>query len=167
MRAMFPMHWSWRLALALLPLAGGAALVAALLELSGAVARGTLLGEAGDAERWVAVAFGALAAPFGVSALRHARLSIDDVGLHHLGFGLLCSTRTVAFTDVNRWGHAVTSNRGRREPHLLFELHSGDERLVKLAMYTGQQRILAALSQRLGPPAPAEATIAGVRFRQR
>ncbi len=164
--AVFSMQWTWRLALVLLLAIGALAAITAGLELSGAVARGAILGQAADAERWVALAFGVLTMPVAITALRHANLRIDEVGLHHLGFGLICRTRTIRFAEVRRWGHATTSNRGRREPHLLFELDDGSERSVKLAMYQGQSRILEELRQRLGAPAAVSATIAGVRFDQ-
>lgn len=158
------MQWTWRLCLALLPLAGGVVAVLCGLELGGVVARGALIGDAGDAERWLAVAFGVLVQPFGLTALRHARLVIDQEALHHLGFGFVCGPRTIPFADVQRWGHAVATNRGRRERHLVVELRSGERRHVKLAMYAGIDRVLALLTARLGAPAPASATLGGVRF---
>lgn len=150
--------------LLLLPVLGEAAVVVCGLELTGLVARGALLGEAGDAERWVAVAFGLLVQPFGWTALRHARLVLDEQAFTWLGFGFVCGPRTLRFADVQRWGHAVVSNRGRRERILLFGLHGGEQRSVKLAMYRDASAVLAQLEARLGAPAPASATIAGVRF---
>lgn len=160
------MRWTWRLCLALLPLLGATVAVLCGLELAGVVARGALIGDAGDAERWAAVGFGLLVLPFGLSALRHARLSIDDRALRHLGFGFVCTTREIAFVEVQRWGHAVVSNRGRRERILRFELRGGGAPTVKLSMYACGAQVLALLEQRLGPPAASTATVTGVRFDQ-
>lgn len=158
------MRATWRLVLALLPIGG--ALVAALcgLELAGIVPRGALIGSAGDGERWVAVAFGLLVRPFGISALRHARLVIDGDAVHYLGFGFVCRPRTILFADVRRFGHAIVTNRGRRERHLAFDLGSGDVRTVKLAMYADPDRILELLTARLGAPAATAVTLRGVHF---
>jgi hypothetical protein len=164
MRHVLPLHRTWRLCLALLPIGGGGVAVMCGLELLGVVARGELLGAAGDGERWAAVVFGVLVQPFGLTALRHARLVIDDVALHHLGFGLVCTTRTLPFADVRRWGHAVTRRRGRRERHLLFALGDGTFRTVRLSMYAEPERALALLQDRLGPPAPTTAGLTGLRF---
>jgi hypothetical protein len=158
------MKGSWRLCLLLLPLAGAAVAGLSGLELAGVVPRGALIGGAGDSERWMAVAFGALVQPFGWTALRHARLVVDDMVLTHLGFGFVCWPRTIPFADVRRWGHAVVSNRGRPERMLLFGLRGGDDRNVKLAMYTDAGVVLELLEARLGAAAPASASIAGVRF---
>lgn len=160
----FPMQWTWRISLLLLPTLGLIALGLSACELAGLAERGSLLGEASDAERWVALVVGALLLPFGLSALPHARLTIEEHALGYLGFGLLCTTRELRFEDVRRWGHATGRNQGRREPRLVFETHDGRLRLVKLAMYRDQQGVRAALTERLGEPAPASATMTGVRF---
>lgn len=160
----FPVQPVWRFTLLLLPALGLFAIGAATIEWLGIVERGTLLDTASEAERWTAFVVGVLLLPWGLSALPHARLTIDDQSLHHLGFGVLCTTRTIRFDDVRRWGHAVARNRGRREPMLAFELHTGDVRLVKLAMYRSQQEIRQLLTAALGEPAPATATMTGVRF---
>ena len=160
----FPMQWAWRIALGLLPVLGLVALVTAGLELSGIVSRNALLRDASDAERYVALAFGVLILPFGITAWRHARMTIEDRGLGYLGFGFVCKTRWLAFDDVTRWGHAVGSNQGRREPLLLFELRDHSTRLIKLAMYDRQDRIRELLTERLGAAAPASATMSGMRF---
>lgn len=162
----FPMQWAWRLALWMLPTLGAVALVTAGAELLSLVERGTLLGEARDAERWVAVAVGAVLLPFGLSALPHARLTVDGTHLRYLGFGLWCTTRSLALADVRRWGHAVGRNQGRREPQLLFELRDGSLRLIKSAMYARQGELLRLLTERLGPPTAARATMSGVRFEE-
>lgn len=158
------MQRTWRLCLLLLPVGGAAVAGLGCLELAGLVPRGALLGEASDAERWVAIAFGLLVQPFGWSALRHARLVIDAERITWLGFGFVCGPRSLPFAEVQRWGHAVAQNRGRRERHLVFEDRRHVVRTVKLAMYRGQDRVLVLLQERLGAPAPASATFGGVRF---
>tara|TARA_R110002072_G_scaffold228234_13_gene385444 strand:- start:22706 stop:23212 length:507 start_codon:yes stop_codon:yes gene_type:complete len=160
----FPMQWAWRLALALLPLLGVIALVAGAAELGGLVDRGAWLGEARDAERWVAVAVGTLLLPFGLTALLHAKVTIDDEHFRYLGFGFLCKTRCLAFAEIRRWGHAVTRNQGRREPMLVFEGHDGQRHSVKLAMYSNQDGIRSLLAERLGAAAATSTTITGVTF---
>ena len=164
MPQVFPMQWIWRLSLVALPVLGAVAAVLCGLELAGVVPRGALIGDAGDPERWAAVAFGVLVQPFGWTALRHARLVIDATRLTWLGFGLVCGPRTLPFADVQRWGHAVVRTRGRRERILLFGLHGGEQRSVKLAMYRDASAVLERLEARLGAPAPASATLAGERF---
>lgn len=160
----FSMSWPWRLSLALLPAAGAAVAIACGLELAGIVPRDAITGGAGDGERWAAVLFGALVQPFGLSALRHARLVVGTTHLEYLGFGFVCRPRSIAFADVRRWGHAVATNRGRSERHLVLELHDRSHRTVKLAMYQGAPRVLEALQAKLGAPAAATATLAGIRF---
>ena len=160
----FEMKWSWKLALSVALLLGVGALLTAGIELTGLVQRGSLLGQATDAERWIAVVVGVLLAVLGATALRHARCSVAADSFRCLGFGLPCKTRALRISDVRRWGHAVGRNRGRREPLLLFERCDGTTQLVKLAMYTRQRELLAALRERLGPETAASATLAGVRF---
>lgn len=84
--------------------------------------------------------------------------------LRYLGFGFVCFQRSIPFADVRRFGHAVVTNRGRRERHLLFELHTRELRTVKLAMYRDAARAIELLTERLGAPAPTTATVAGARF---
>jgi len=160
----FPMQFTWRFALMLLPALGAIALVMAGAELLGLVERGAWLGEAGDGERWGAVVVGLLLLPFGLSALPHARLTIDANEIRYLGFGFLCKTRTLALADVRRWAHVVGRNQGRREPLLAFERQDGNQTVIKVAMYANQDQIRALLTERLGEAAPASATMTGVKF---
>lgn len=160
----FPMQFAWRFALILLPVLGAVALVTAGAEMLGFVARGAWLGEAGDGERWAAIVVGILLLPFGLSALAHARLTIDTDEIRYLGFGVLCKTRQLPLADVRRWGHAVGRNQGRREPMLVFERQDGNQTVIKVAMYAHQTQIRALLTERLGPAVSATATMTGVRF---
>ena len=143
------MLWTWRACLAALPLLGLVALVLAGGELAGLVPRGAWLGAATDGERGAAVAFGALVQPFGWTALRHARLTIDRHDLRCLAFGFVCRTVRVPFAEVRRWGHAVGRNRGRREPLLLFELRDGTTQLVKLARHAGPAAVRRTVADAL------------------
>lgn len=159
-----PIQWSWRLAIVLVLAGAGAAAAIAGFELTGLLTRGAVLGPAGDGERLAAVAVGLMLQPFGWSALRHGRLVLAEDRLLHLGLGVWCRPRAVDLGDVRRWGTAVASNRGRRERLLLFERRDHSTELVKLAMYAEHAAVLAWLTQRLGPPAAASATLSGVRF---
>ena len=162
----FRMQLAWRSCFWMLLGLGAAALVLGTAELGGLVPRGAVLDATSDLERWVCVAVGALLVPFAALAKGHLQLTLDDRELRYLGFGPLPRTRALALSDVLRWGHAVARNQGRREPMLLFELRDRTTPSVKLAMYEGQAEILRGLTERLGPPAPAVATVAGLRFEE-
>jgi hypothetical protein len=161
----FPMSPLWR---GLLWALVGLGLVAALssaAELAGLAERDALLRGAADAERWVALVVGAAMILFGWSAARHARMTLDDEELSFLRFGLLCGTARVPLRRIRRFGEGWEQNRGRRQRVLLLELDDGSRPAVKLAMYTGQDRLLAELGARLGQePAPTKTTFLGARF---
>ena len=88
----FPMHWSWRLSVALLSLLAGLVAIACAAELTGLAPRDALLRGANDAERAFGIAVGTLLQPFALTLLRHSRLCIDKDGLRFLRVGLLCRT---------------------------------------------------------------------------
>jgi hypothetical protein len=162
----FPMQWSYRAVLVFMGLSGVVVAGLCLAEILGILSPGALIGRARDAERWVAVALGVLMQPPLVTALRHSRLAVDEHELRHLGFGLLCKPRTIRFADVARWGDAAAKRGGRRERLLIFGLHDGTRPTIKLSMYAGADRVVELLRERLGEPAPARITMAGVRFEE-
>ncbi|MCK5941469.1 MAG: hypothetical protein KAI24_05820 [Planctomycetes bacterium] len=160
MQHTFPLQFGWKLTAWAVPVLGVFAIVTGL-------APSLVMDEPiSQAERWVAVIVGGVMVAIGFGLAINARCVIDKHQLHYFGFAPMEMTRRLAFDQVRRWGHAVGSNQGRREPMLAFELHDGSKRLVKLAMYERQGEIKALLSERLGPPTPAKATMTGVVFEE-
>ena len=154
----FRMSLGWQLCLCSIPVLGCVAMMVG-------IAPSLLVDEApSEAERWVATIVGAVMLSLGVGVVPHMRCTIDATQLRYFGFGPWATTRSLAFAEVRRWGHAVGRNQGRREPLLLFELRDGSSRTVKLAMYREQARIRERLAERLGPESPARATLTGLRF---
>jgi len=162
----FVMQPAWKACFWTLLGAGATAVCLGGAELLGLVERGALIGDASDAERWAAVAVGALLIPFGWRAFGRAQLTVDDETITYLGFGPLPVTRALGLAEITRWGHAVGRNQGRREPMLLFGLADGSTRAVKLAMYSRQADLKSLLRERLGPATAASATVTGVRFEE-
>lgn len=167
MESVFPMKWSWKLAIGLVMALALIAAVLAMLELTGAISRGAALREASDVERYVAIAFCGALQPLGIWVLRLGELQLDSRTIRYLGFAPWPCTRSLELREVVRWGHALVSNRGRRQRHLVFERRGGEISTIKLAMYAGEKRALEALEQRLGAATPAVATFTGLRFADR
>lgn len=158
MKQTFECQFSWRLA---------------LYFAMGVGVAGIVIGIAGQAvldevptpiERALAAVFGALILCIAMGANQRGRCTIDDDALHYLDFTPMAKIREVAFESVARWGYAVASNQGRSEPLVLFELHDGSKRTMKLGLYRDQVGIRALLEERLGPTTPAKATMTGIVF---
>lgn len=158
------MQWSWRLALLLLGGVGAVALVLCGIELAGIVPEGTVVKDGSTAERWVAVAVGALAQPFVWTTWVHGRITLDDHELTCLRLGVVSRSETIPLADIERWGTGEEHNRGYRHRMLLLERKDRSRRSLKLQMFSRQAEFLRAFEARLGPPRRTENTAVGVTF---
>lgn len=161
-----PMQWIWRLVFGFLAALGGLAFACGLLELAGVSLQGTSFAFKSQQERWTALAFGALAVVFTVSALWHSRLTLSRDELRFLRFNLVCHDGTVPLASIQRFGHGLVRRaKGRVDHMLLLELTEGGTRKITLSLYARHQQIPAVLGEYLGrEPAPTEVTWRGLRF---
>jgi len=160
MQQTFEMQSGWRLALLFMMAVGVAGMVI------GIAAPAVLDEIPSPMERALAAVVGAFVLCIAMGANRRGRCTIDDEALRYLDFTPIAKTRVLPFESVARWGYAVASNQGRRDPLVLFELRDGSHRTMKLGLYRDQATIRERLAERLGPAAPAKATMSGIRFEE-
>lgn len=158
------MQWSWRIPLLGLGGIGAVAAVLCGVELAGLVPRGTVVTDGSDVERWVAVAVGILVQPFAITTWKNAKVQLTSDHLICPRLGFVTRTEAIPLQDVRRWGSGYEQNRGYRHLTLLLERADRSRRSLKLAMFTRQRELLAALEARLGEPAATETTFVGVTF---
>jgi len=91
---------------------------------------------------------------------------MDERGVSFLSFGLLCSTETVPWSEVRRFGdRVVTEGPGRRGRLLLLELAGGGRRIVKISLYRRARDVIRRISAHLGrEPTPTRWDPGGVTF---
>lgn len=152
----YPMDWTWKFCLYLLAGVGLVAAVGSALELTGAVQKGSLIGEASVVELGVALIVGVGLQPFAWTGLAHARIRLLEDRLEFLRFGLICGTATVPLGAIERFGSGQQrASSGGRERILLLDLGVEGVRRIKLSMYRGGRGLLGELESRLGRP-PSE-----------
>lgn len=141
----------WRAALVLVTVVGIVAATLCGIELLEFVPRGTWIGPATDAERWLGIGVGMALQPFVFTALRHGRLRVSGDTLEHLGLGPLCRTVSVSLRDVRDWRVTADVIRGRRRRSLVLEMRTGTQHAIRLDWYADAAAALALVEAKLGP----------------
>ena len=107
--------------------------------------------EAETVELWVATIVGMFLIPFAITALRHARLTINAEEITYLGFGPLCTTRTLELREIARFGLGrEKGSGGGTHAILLLELTNGTSRAIKIESYERYGEFVSALEELTG-----------------
>jgi len=102
---------------------------------------------------------------FSVTALRHARLELDDTELRYLRFGPLCSTGHIPLSRIRRFGVGSEGSRSGTDHILLLDVEDAGCLSIKLSMYSDWESLVAALGEHLGQePAATKRTWKGATF---
>ena len=91
--------------------------------------------QASTVELVVAIVVGLGMIPFGISALRSARIELDDEAFQYLRFGVWCTLASVPLRHITRHGVGEERHGYQRYHVLLLELVDGGKRSVRISMY--------------------------------
>ena len=158
------MHWSYGSGLWSLTAVALLGAVVCGAEACGLVALGAWSQSGNRAEVVIGAIVSVMLLPFAITALRHARLTIDRDGIAFLAFGVLCCRHFVPWDQVRRYTSAMERASKVRRRMLLLELRDGSNRAINLSMYGAPKAALSAIESYLGPPAAGKAGITGVGF---